>query len=505
MGWPDERAEGVCECNGRSRRQHADRFLTEYAANYIINESEPSLTSLRTEGEWCGNWCMHIRDDATGAVLDVRGKSLSYRADGGIINDVPTVDPGTNPSFVAVEAAHFYPCANAGWLLTEDPFFLEELQFGCNWQLLFNQYHRNAQGLQGLVYPGQTRSFAWGLRDLFVLTASCPINVPQWLRPKDYWRACVDDNRTFAEKFVNSPARIHALCKTWTRSDADPAWQTAWLNAVTGIAIVQGFNEWRSIFTWGVDKHIQQTNGTSGWPREWPVPYYSIPNKAAIWGTPTVLFATTAIDATTCTSWSDYWTYYKSGSPDASGVLHSDANGHVINDTGWDGHTIMQSQSTPSYFLHLRAALAMAAAHGIPNARACYDYVQGELASNVMARYNAMGQASLFDRADTGSSVACCSGKDGPLRRPLVERSGWFGVWMGRQLRTSGRLDLRDLVHLRKQWATLVAVLRGHSGKPQQLFRKPDRDKGSVIRQCPFRSKPRVRHHRRNCDLHVHR
>ena len=111
---------------------------------------------------------------------------------------------------------------------------------------------------------------------------------------------------------------------------------------MTGIAVAQGFNDWLPIFRWGVDKHIQQSNGTSGWPRQWPVPYFSIPNKAAVWGTVTGLFSTTAIDSSTCTSWADYWSYYKSGSPDAAGVGHTDTNGRTINDRGWDGHTIKQ-------------------------------------------------------------------------------------------------------------------------------------------------------------------
>ena len=294
---------------------------------------------------------------------------------------------------MALDYAHFYPCANLPWLLTEDPFFLEEMQFGCNWQLLFNQYHRSQQGLQGLVYFGETRSFAWGMRDMFLLAASCPVLVPQWLRPRSYWRSCVDDNRVYAERFQKSPARIHALFKTWTRSDADPAWQASWLNAVTGMAVAQGFTNWKPIFEWGVDKHIQQTNGTSGWPRQWPVPYYSIPNKAAVYGNPTGLFTTTAVDATTCTSWADYWAYYKSGSPDAAGVGHTDASGVTINDAGWDGHTIMQAQSGPSFFLHLRAVLAVAAGRNIPGAQACYDYIQGELANEVMPRFKAKGQA----------------------------------------------------------------------------------------------------------------
>jgi hypothetical protein len=401
---------------------HQIGLLTEYAANYAIFETPQSLTSLRSEGEWCGNWCTHIRDDATGAVIDVRNNKLRFKADGGTINNAPAVNVGGNPSFVEVESAHFYPCANMPWLLTEDPYYLEELQFGCNWQILYAHYHRSQQKLEGLVYPGQTRSFAWGMRDLFLVAATTPVVVPTWLRPRSYWRSCVGDNRIYAEKFAKSPARIHSLFKTWTRSDADPAWQTAWLNAVVGIAVGQGHTDWAPIFQWGVDKHIQQTNGTSGWPRQWPVPYYSIPNKAAVWGTPTNAFGTTAVDATTVTSWSDYWSYYKSGSPDASGVGHTDTSGVKINDTGWDGHTIMQTQSGTSFYLHLRAALSLAVTRGIPGAQACYDYLQSELDSDVMPRFKAKGQARFS--IDPGPAAT-------PARLTDSYQGGWWNAPAG--------------------------------------------------------------------------
>jgi hypothetical protein len=373
-------------------------FLTEYAADYVINGSPASLTTLRTEGEWCGNWCVHVRDDATGAVPDVRNNKLRYKSDGGTINNIPAVSAATYPDFVALDGAHYYPCCNLPWLLTEDPFFLEELQFGCNWRVLSDAYHRTGQGLEGLVYPGQTRQFAWGLRDLFQLTATCPATVPQWLRPKSYWQSCLNDNKTFALRYVKSPARIHALFRVWTRADWDPAWQTAWLNSVVGMAVDQGFIDWKPVFDWGIDHHIQKTNGTSGWNRQWPAPYYGVPIKVG-YGSAHLHYADTSPDATTCASWAEYWSYYASGSNG-----HSDDNGHTIDTTGWDGHTLMQQfyYTTPSYLLHLRAVLAMAITRGTPGAQACYDFIQTELAGSVMKRFKGYGQARFSIDPGTG-------------------------------------------------------------------------------------------------------
>ena len=369
-------------------------FLTEAGAGYMIFGAAADLATLRTEGEWCGNWCIHIRDDATAAMPDVDNLVSAFRSAGGGVNDAPAIDTSADPAFVDVESAHWYPCANAPWLLTEDPYFLEALQFGVNWRILWDRGPRVAQKLGGLMFPGQTRSMAWGLRDLFQLTASCPAAVPSWLQPRRYWKACLDDNLAFAQRFVQSPARVHALFRTWTRIDLDRSWMSAWLNAVCGMAVDQGFPEWSPVFKWGIDRHIQQTNGKSGWPRQWPAPYGSTPVKVpAYYGTfdyyPRL---DGSLDAVTCSTWAEYWQWYASG-----GGGHSDDTGHVIDTTGWDGRTLM-AQFYPAagyagYFLHVRAALAVAVTRGIPGARACYDYLHGELKSVMPQHYKTTGQA----------------------------------------------------------------------------------------------------------------
>ena len=398
-------------------------FLTEYAADYVINGSPASLATARTEGEWCGNWSMHIRDDASGAVADVRNKKLRFKSDGGTVNGAPAVNAATYPDYVVLDSAHFYPCSNLPWLLTEDPFFLEEMQFGCNWRILFNAYHRTNQGLEGLIYPGQTRSLAWGLRDLFQLAASCPAAVPQWLRPKSYWQSCIDDHRVFALRYVQSPARIQSMFRVWTRSDLDGAWQSAWLDAAIGMAVDQGFTAWKQVFDWGIDTHIQRTNGTSGWNRQWPVPYYAMANKAG-YGSPQLYYSDKSPDATTCTSWADFWSYYASGSDG-----HTDTNGHLIDTTGWDGHTLMQQfyHTSASFILHLRAVLAVAITRGTPGAEACYDYIQTELANSVIPHYKTRGQArfSIDPGKGTGAGAARVNYEGLWWNTPGGSESGW--------------------------------------------------------------------------------
>ncbi len=165
----------------------------------------------------------------------------------------------------------------------------------------------------------------------------------------------------------------------------------AWLNAVVGMAVDQGFADWQPIFAWGVDLHIQQSNGTSGWNRQWPVPYYCVPNKdPASYKSLDPLFQRHRRPMRRCDKLGRLLDLLRRRLGRAT-----DVGGHTIDTAGWDGHTIMQQfyQTGPSFFLHLRAVLAVAVTRGIAGAQACYDYIQSELTNSVMPHYRKPGQA----------------------------------------------------------------------------------------------------------------
>ena len=93
----------------------------------------------------------------------------------------------------------------------------------------------------------------------------------------------------------------------------------------------------------------------------------------------------------------------------------------------------MQSQSGASYFLHLRAVLAVAMSRGIPGAQTCYDYIHGELTSEVMPRFRAKGQAR-FSIDSTGAVPAARSANYQGLwwNNPRGSESGW-GINLAQQ------------------------------------------------------------------------
>jgi hypothetical protein len=353
-------------------------YLTEHAADYMIRPSDITLESIRAEGEWIGNACIHLRND-DGSVLDIVSGTLNYVGYKGTILDPQNPKQGTEPSFVYPEVSHTYPCATAGWLLTDDPYLLEELQFMCNWVLLQYAWAKKP----GILPYGQTRAFAWGLRDLFTAAATTPSSVPKWLLGPAYFQKSLDANLAYSMQYVNSPARIHALFRVWTRTDICDAWMSAWLTAVVGMAVEMGFVEWKPVFEWAVGMQTAMSDGGSGWNRQVPAPYEWYPNRSKATFTQ-VLDASS--DATVCRDWADAWNYFVTGCDGRTAALHP---------ASWDGHTFM-SATGPStnaiYQQHLRSALAVAVSAGIPGAEACYDYIHGECAAT-NKRTNHFGQA----------------------------------------------------------------------------------------------------------------
>jgi len=368
--------------------------LTESAASYAIFGAANNLRTLRTEGEWTGNFPMHIRA-ADGSMLMCRDLTSAVSNEGGALNATPhsRYDAGpANPGFVGIDGgAHWYANANAPWLLTDDPFMLEALQFGINRRILYDLGPRQLQKLPGLIYPGETRCYAWGLRDLFLAAASTPTSVPMWLQPRSYFKACLDDNLAFSMQFVNAPARIHSMFREWTHTNICSSWQGAWLSTQVGIGVQMGFSEWTPVFNWSIGKQIAMTNGTSGWNRQWPMPYYSIPNKnTAAYSDYTQYPQPISSDATAPINWADCWAYYKHGS---DGHSDTDASSYPqfwpINDAGWDGKTLIPDlTSYPphgylSFYLHLDAALALAKTMLVAGADACYSWYHAALAAKL--------------------------------------------------------------------------------------------------------------------------
>ena len=336
-------------------------FVTESAAEYAFFGSDRALEAVRAEGEWCGNWPIHARA-LDGSMHDLRKDKIT-RGNGAnqILKEVRINDP----RYMLCEFAHWFACANMAWMLTDDPYYLEELQFGVQWRQLWSSSTRINTQLWGLISGFEPRAFAWAIRDVSLLASSTPAAVPKWLLPRSAWKSCLDDHLSYSNWFVRSPTRLCTLFRAWTRADMVASWMNAWLTTAVGFAVKMGFEEWRPVFDWSVGMQVAMTNGTSGWDRRVCAPYYYYPLKQrdfGLSGWPKT--STPALDAATHATWKD-----------ASDAYLAEV-ARRIDITKWDDHSL---QSSEYYLLHLRTALVTAIRHGTPGAQACYDYLQTEM------------------------------------------------------------------------------------------------------------------------------
>jgi hypothetical protein len=344
--------------------------LTEPQADYVIHGTSAALSTLLAQAEASASAPMHWRDERTGTFINFQHyKSASINENDGrplIPNPpIPMADGKLDRRYTHVETSHTPALSYLPFLLTDDPYFLEELQCLGELAIGFGAYFRDLYRLPGLASPHQTRGFAWSMRSLFQLGIVSPQTPPRWLLPKSYWQKCVADSHAYMQLYMNSPARIHKYFRVFPVTYKVGAWQASMVSFILGWGVMMGHHDWKEAYQWFVEGQLAQCNGRSGWNREWPTPYYWYPLKTWKNYDASHLFKDTSIDAETCLDWSDAWRFFKSE--------------EKIDDSGWDGHTIMEGFQGPDYYLYLQGALRMAEHLGVSGAKPCVDFIDQQL------------------------------------------------------------------------------------------------------------------------------
>jgi hypothetical protein len=363
---------GIYPAMGSAGDRQDIGLMTEYQADYLINGTPAALTSLLSQGEACGTMPIHWRDERTGACVNVYehpGMAVSSSGRPALL----VAKRSSDQRYIAYDTAHAPAAAFLPYVLTDDPYFLEELEAQGTFAMFQDAWHRNLRKLPGLVYPGETRGFAWSMRSLFQLGVVASEKPPRWLNSRDYWRRCIGDNLAYARLFMESPARVHKIFHAFIRSDMIAGWQNSFVATTLGTAVWMGYDDWRDAYRWFCYGVMQQCNGRSGWNRQWPTPYYYHPLRSR---ESTSVIPDTSLDSQTDASWAEAWERFKKD--------------EKIDDSGWDGHTLMQNQTGPVYYLYLRGSLALATHLGVPEARECYDYIAAELPA-AMRHYRVPG------------------------------------------------------------------------------------------------------------------
>ena len=183
--------------------------LPAWAALLLISQDIRTLDMTLTMGNLGGSWPVHYRDEKT----DLPVSLLDYPYMTLLGEDSDAINPRTKTSEkfprcagdcktpMFPDSAHQPSFAYLPYLLTGDYYYLEELQFWANWNML--QHSPAYRELtKGLFKADQIRGQAWSLRTLGQAAYITPNNHPL----KHYFNERVQNNLDwYNEHYVTNP------------------------------------------------------------------------------------------------------------------------------------------------------------------------------------------------------------------------------------------------------------------------------------------------------------
>jgi hypothetical protein len=336
---------------------------TEGQAEFLCQRTETAWGSVDAWLKGSGTITWHFRDERTNAPLDF------YQYPNATMYSPSGANPYIkNPSSpITLDMAHEGSFAYVPYVLTGDPYALEEMQF----YVVYNTISSPPSARANFNLGNGVRAVAWCLRALGQAATVTPIAVPCWLKPRSFFTQRLEEQRQwFMTKFVTSTNAPHSnlnLLGTTQGSVANGAfaantwlniWQEDFLTTVIGWLVCMGHEDWRPILEWKARDVMARTNGTSGWIRAVPTVYQLVlnePNKPCV------------------ATWADAWALNLDVQPDALKYTNPNTLSSAINVT------------YPSYAL---GALAMCARAGVDGALECYEWLLRELqATTTSSKY----------------------------------------------------------------------------------------------------------------------
>jgi hypothetical protein len=267
---------GISPDMGASGERADIGLVTEHQARYLCTKAGDALSTLMAQAEAAGTLPWHLRDERTNAPVDLdRHAEMSWY--GGRNAGKPQI--ALTESGIGLDSAHQPALAYVPYLLTGDPYHLEDLQFAAN-------FNRGTLPPAYRLSIPQPRAFAWSLRTLAQAAKVTPDRVPQWLLPAGYFKKDLDRTRTWFEKeYVDAPDPLRRIFRA-TDNLADSRdevlapsgtwiapWQHEFIGAVLGWVVLMGFEDWRKSFVWQLGGTVARTSAQSGWGRAYPSPY----------------------------------------------------------------------------------------------------------------------------------------------------------------------------------------------------------------------------------------
>jgi len=334
-------------------------LVTEAQAEYLRGDA--GADSLIAQGEASGSFPWHYRNEDGGAIFDFKAhpQATVY---GGPAATIPWI---ATP--ITLDPAHEPPLAFVPFLLTGDPYYLEELQCAATYNVLCS----NPPARTSFNLGHAVRAHAWSLRVLAQCARVTPEDAPGWVQPRAYWQEWLDQERDWmlgrwvnptAPPYTESPYvpfNFMGSCDGAPATSTLPfgSYNSSWMEdfeaAVLGHVVQIGFVDWRPVLEWKIINTIARTDGGSGWVRAKPTPY--------------TLALRETDDAPYVEDWPAAWGLNVRMQPDAM---------------AYDDENTIPAGDSLTYASYTMSALAIAATLGVECAAECHAWLSGQIDAN---------------------------------------------------------------------------------------------------------------------------
>jgi hypothetical protein len=158
--------------------------LPSWCIVYLLSQDSRAKKWVLEQADLSAGCPVHLRDEKTGWVISIDdhpGYSFNNR---GTKFKVKLRDTANTPwvlpsaSHYRVDTAHQGSFAYVPYLISGDFFYLEEMQFWANHNMVAMNYSYRRKALCLLPYANQIRGVAWGLRNLVHVAALSPDSGP---------------------------------------------------------------------------------------------------------------------------------------------------------------------------------------------------------------------------------------------------------------------------------------------------------------------------------------
>jgi hypothetical protein len=376
--------------------------LTLPQSDYIMFGTASAKDAMIAQAEASGTHGFHIRDENTGAWLNNRVHQYCSLNPASLPPIIPTPAPSAAANYVSMAASHMPSLCYAPYLFTDDPYYLEEMQACALYHIVEANFFQKYESLPGLANANQARSSAWGVRTIAHCAKATPASVPSWLLPQSLHIANLADNRTFLQRYQNSPSIAHTIFRVYTEMGYQRNFFKDFVLMAFAWVVRMGFSEWADGHAWicgAVLPHV--TNDMTGWPKGWPVPYeYTVLKTGR---DPAHRYDNTTHDSNVYSSWNAAFQRYVS---DQAATSRSLSMGYPPT---WDGVRIMEDYRTAdgsagvpfAYFVWRQAGVNLAAGLGVTGAAGACTWLDAQIPILKAARFPRLTNDPRFSFAKT--------------------------------------------------------------------------------------------------------